>query len=68
MLPTYRMQTELQPRGFRIDPNGKFLVVAGEKSGWISAYRIDKQTGDLDLLSRHLVGKGAAWVVIADCR
>ncbi|HWM43698.1 MAG TPA: beta-propeller fold lactonase family protein, partial [Burkholderiales bacterium] len=32
--------TEKQPRGFRIDPTGRFIVVAGEKSDTLSSYAI----------------------------
>ena len=32
--------TEPQPRGFRIDPTGKYMVVTGEKSDTISVYAI----------------------------
>ena len=33
--------TEKQPRGFRIDPTGRFMVVSGEKSETLSTYSID---------------------------
>src|SRR5688572_32363396 len=42
-LPTYTgsMPTEKQPRGFRIDPTGRFMAVSGEKSEMLSTYAID---------------------------
>ena len=33
--------TEKQPRGFRIDRAGKYMVVSGEKSETISIYAIE---------------------------
>ena len=56
--------TEKQPRGFTIDPKGKFLVASGEKSETISVYAIDPAGGALRLLSKYPVGKGANWVEI----
>jgi 6-phosphogluconolactonase len=56
--------TEKQPRGFAIDPKGKFLIASGEKSPTISVYAIDGATGALRLLKQHPVGKGANWVEI----
>ena len=37
--------TEKQPRGFRIDPTGRFLIVSGEKSETLSSYAIDPSSG-----------------------
>src|SRR5258705_6827624 len=33
--------TEKQPRGFRIDPTGRYMVVSGEQSSTLSSYAID---------------------------
>jgi 6-phosphogluconolactonase len=55
--------TEKQPRGFQIDPTGKFMVVTGEKSDTISAYEIGAD-GALKLLNRQPTGKGSNWVEI----
>jgi len=35
-------ETEKQPRGIAVDPEGKFLITTGEKSGYISTYQIGK--------------------------
>jgi 6-phosphogluconolactonase len=56
--------TERQPRGFAIDPTGRFLIAAGEKSASISVHAIDASTGALALLDRYPAGKGANWVEI----
>ncbi|WP_042260270.1 lactonase family protein [Paraburkholderia heleia] len=56
--------TETQPRGFRIDPTGRFLVACGEKSQHVSVYAIDAASGALTPLSRGEGGNGANWVEI----
>ena len=56
--------TEKQPRGFAIDPKGRFLVVSGEKSDTISAYAIDEASGAVKLIGKYPTGKGANWVEI----
>jgi 6-phosphogluconolactonase len=56
--------TERQPRGFRIDPRGRHVVVSGEKSDTISVYEIDGASGALKLLQKYPAGKGANWVEI----
>jgi len=55
--------TEKQPRGFRIDPTGHFMVVSGEKSETISSYRIESN-GLLVPVGRVATGKGSNWVEI----
>ena len=56
--------TEKQPRGFRIDPTGRFMVVSGEKSDMLSSYSIDPSSGALKLVGRYPTGKGSNWVEI----
>ena len=55
--------TEKQPRGFQIDPSGKYMVVTGEKSETISVYSIE-DNGALRLLKQYPTGKGSNWVEI----
>ena len=55
--------TEKQPRGFSIDPKGKFLVVSGELSDTISVYAIGV-SGVLKLLQKYPTGKDSNWVEI----
>lgn len=55
--------TEKQPRGFRIDPKGKFMVVCGELSDTISVYAIEA-SGALKLWQKYPTGKGSNWVEI----
>jgi len=56
--------TEKQPRGFAIDPSGKFMVVTGEKSDTISTYAIDDESGALKPIGKYPTGKGSNWVEI----
>jgi 6-phosphogluconolactonase len=63
---TGSVTTEKQPRGFAISPSGKYLIAAGEKSDKISAYKINRKTGDLKLKGRYPVGKDPIWVRIVD--
>jgi 6-phosphogluconolactonase len=55
--------TEKQPRGFRIDPTGRFMVVSGEKSDTISSYAIET-SGALRPIGKFSTGKGSNWVEI----
>jgi len=62
---TYLSSTpvEKQPRGFRIHPNGKFMVVSGELSDTISVFAIAAD-GALTLLQKYPTGKDSNWVEI----
>jgi 6-phosphogluconolactonase len=62
--PVSSIETETQPRGFRLDPSGRFLLACGEKSPHVSLYRIDSQSGALTLTSRCAGGQGANWIEI----
>ena len=55
--------TEKQPRGFAIDPQGRFLVAAGEGSTMLSVHVIDDD-GSLSPARRFPGGKGGNWVEI----
>jgi 6-phosphogluconolactonase len=55
--------TEKQPRGFAIDPTGRFMIVSGEKSDTISSYAIESN-GSLRLVGKYPTGKGSNWVEI----
>jgi 6-phosphogluconolactonase len=50
-------------RGFAIDPTGKYIVVAGEKSDAISVYAIGSD-GAPGFLARYPAGKSPNWVEI----
>ena len=36
------------PRNFGIDPSGNYLLAAGQKSGTVSVFRIDQESGELE--------------------
>jgi 6-phosphogluconolactonase len=56
--------TEKQPRGFAIDPGGRFLYCTGQLSIRMASYAIDGQTGGLTRLEDYAVGGNANWVEI----
>jgi 6-phosphogluconolactonase len=58
--------TETFPRGFAIDPRGKFLLAVGQHSHHLSVYRIDPQTGGLAIVERHATPHNPNWVEIVD--
>jgi 6-phosphogluconolactonase len=55
--------TEKQPRGFAISPDGKHMVVSGEKSDTLTVYAIGAD-GALKEVQRAPTGKGSNWVEI----
>ena len=55
-------ETEAQPRGSAIDPSGRFLLVCGERSDHVTAYRIDPDTGGLEPVSRAATAGGPLWI------
>jgi 6-phosphogluconolactonase len=56
-----------KPRGFRIHPNGKLMVVSGQQSSTISVYAIEAN-GGLKLLQKYPTGKDTNWVEIVDIK
>ncbi len=58
--------TEEIPRGFNIDPNGKFVIVAGQKSDHEQYTGINPETGELKLLDRFESGNEPNWVEIVE--
>ena len=55
--------TEAQPRGFAVDPAGRFVVASGEKSTSVSVHAIGAD-GRLGAARRFPGGKGGNWVEI----
>ncbi len=53
--------TELQPRGFAVSPDGRYLLCAGERSTTVSLFEI-LPDGSLTLRDRAETGSGALWV------
>ncbi len=55
---------EAEPRGFAIDPGGRFLLTAGQASHHVGVHGIDPRTGGLTPLSRTPVGRAPNWVEV----
>ena len=64
--PIGSVPTEQQPRGFAIDPRGRFLLSTGQVSHGMTVYAIDRDTGALAPRHRREVGKNPNWVEIVD--
>ena len=56
--------TETQPRGFAIDPLGRYLIAAGQKSNAATIYAINPESGALKPIGRQELGKNPNWVEI----
>lgn len=55
--------TEKTPRSFDLSPSGDFAFGAGEGSGRLAVYRIDQESGKLEPLGTHALGKSLTWVL-----
>jgi len=64
--PIGHWPTETTPRGFAIDPRGRFLLAAGLDSNGLSVHAIDARDGTLTLQSQHKMGAAPNWVEIVD--
>ncbi len=56
--------TESEPRGFAIDPSGRFLPAVGQASNSMTCYAIDATNGRLRELKKYAMGKKPNWVEI----
>ena len=56
--------TEMQPRGMAIDPSGRWLVVAGQLSGYLTVYEVDRHSGQLQARHRQATGEDPICVEI----
>jgi 6-phosphogluconolactonase len=59
---TQILATERQPRAFAIEPDGRYLVVAGEVSNMLAVYAIDPASGALELRDRYSVAEKPVWI------
>jgi 6-phosphogluconolactonase len=66
LAPIGRWSTETTPRGFAIDPRGRFLLAAGLDSNQLSVHAIDPEQGSLTLRAQYPVGGMPNWVEILD--
>ena len=55
--------TEAVPRVFNVDPEGRYLVAAGQGTGNAAVYSIDPESGLLSHLKTYEVGKQPMWVL-----
>lgn len=65
LTPLGGVPTEAQPRGFRIDPRGRFLLAVGQASDRMSVYAIGGD-GRLTKLADYPMGTNPNWVEIID--
>ena len=56
--------TEREPRGFAIDPSGRYLLAVGQASNSMTSYAIDAANGHLRELKKYAMGKNPNWVEI----
>jgi 6-phosphogluconolactonase len=62
LTPAGHFEMPRQPRGFHIDPSGRYLLCAGQLSHTLAVYAIDAPTGALTKLSEQPMGQGPNWV------
>lgn len=55
--------TATTPRSFDIDPEGRYLIAAGEGSGKLAVYEIDGDTGWLAPKHSYDAGSRLWWVM-----
>ena len=57
------VEAERVPRGFAIDPTGRFLLCAGQETGRVASYAIDP-AGGLTRLGSVAVGPNPNWIEV----
>jgi 6-phosphogluconolactonase len=62
-----RVATETTPRGFGIEPRGKFLLSVGLDSHNMTVYAI-RPNGSLDVVKQHAMGRNPNWIEFADLK
>jgi len=60
--------TEKAPRGFNIDPYGRYLLTVGRHSHSMTSYSINRETGNLTKLKQYGMGKDPNWIEIVRLR
>jgi 6-phosphogluconolactonase len=66
--PIGRWATETTPRGFAIDPRGRFLLSVGLDSNQMTVYAIGKANGALEPVKQYPMGKMPNWVEFVDLK
>lgn len=62
LAPVGHYPTETQPRGFNIDPSGRYLFAVGQLSHGMTGYAIDQADGTLTVMKKHPVGRNPNWI------
>jgi 6-phosphogluconolactonase len=57
------ISTESVPRSFDIDPSGNWLLAAGEASGGLEVFRIEREAGGLHSVGVTAIGPKLWWVL-----
>jgi 6-phosphogluconolactonase len=60
--PIGTVPTDPMPRGFAIDPSGRFLLCASQTAGTVRTYAIDPASGALEFLASTPAGANANWI------
>ena len=68
LTPIGKFDTEKTPRGFNIDPRGKFLLSVGLDSGAMTVHAIDGASGALSPVGHYPMGTQPNWVEIVDLK
>jgi 6-phosphogluconolactonase len=66
--PIGRFATEKTPRGFAIDPRGKYLLSVGLDSAGMTVYAIDQASGALEPVGHYPMGTQPNWIEIVDLK
>ena len=62
-----RTATETTPRGFGIEPRGKFLLAVGLDLHNMTVYAI-RPNGALDVVKQHPMGRNPNWIEFAELK
>ena len=62
---TGSVPTEDWTRSFALDPDGAFLVAAGQRSHHLSVFSIDRNSGALELRHRYPTAGNPSWIEIS---
>jgi len=62
--PAGQYVTEEMPRGFNIDPYGRYLICVCQRSHSATVYAIEQETGALAALRSYPVGQSPNWVEV----
>jgi hypothetical protein len=62
-LPWARLRLRRTPRSIHLEPDGRFLLSAGEDSGKLAVFGVNLDNGKLTRLQSYDVGKSLTWVI-----